>query len=106
MESDPLLSLAEDARTFGSCHQVASGRGRSTNQRTELSNREVLAKAALHFKTALEVAKKQIQFSQELSLSLAEESKKKDSQILAEQKTTQKLMQVNILALQVYRGSQ
>ena len=93
MESDPLLSLAEDARTFGSCHQVVRGRGRA-NQRTELSNREVLAKAALHFKTALEVAKKQIQFSQELSLSLADESKKKDLQILAEQKTTQKLMQV------------
>jgi predicted O-linked N-acetylglucosamine transferase (SPINDLY family) len=91
MESDPLLSLASDARSFGSCHSNAH----APPQRAAmpLSNGEVLAKAALHFKTALEVAKKQIQFSQELSLSLAEQSKKKDAQILAEQKTTQKLIQ-------------
>ena len=93
MESDPLLSLASDARSFGSCHSNAHA---TAQQRAAmpLSNGEVLAKAALHFKTALEVAKKQIQFSQELSLSLAEQSKKKDAQILAEQRTTQKLIQV------------
>lgn len=87
MESDPLLSLAEDARSFGSCHN-------RVHSSAPLSNNEVLAKAALHFKTALEVAKKQIQFSQELSLSLADQSKTKDYLIQAEQKTTQKLIQV------------
>jgi hypothetical protein len=93
MDSDPLLSLAEDSRTFGSCHK------RVPKRSTILSNEEILAKAALHFKTALENAKKQIIYSQELSLDLAKDSRKKDLQIAAEIRTTHSLMQVHLWIL-------
>lgn len=86
MESDPLLALAEDARTFGNCHK--------RTPRSAPSSSEVLATMAQHFKTALERARQQIHLSNQQNRVLVNEAKTKDRLIHAEQLTSNKLLEV------------
>ena len=86
MESDPLLALAEDARTFGNCHK--------RTPRSAPSSGEVLATMAQHFKTALERARQQIHLSNQQNRVLVNEAKTKDRLIHAEQLTSNRLLEV------------
>ncbi|CBY38294.1 unnamed protein product [Oikopleura dioica] len=85
MESDPLLALAEDARTFGNCHK--------RTPRSAPSSSEVLATMAAHFKTALERARQQIHLSNQQNRVLVNEAKTKDRLVNAEQLTSSKLLE-------------
>jgi len=85
MESDPLLALAEDARTFGNCHK--------RTPRSAPSSSEVLATMAAHFKTALERARQQIHLSNQQNRVLVNEAKTKDRLVTAEQLTSSKLLE-------------
>ena len=88
MESDPLLALAEDARTFGNCHK--------RTPRSAPSSSEVLATMAAHFKTALERARQQIHLSNQQNRVLVNEAKTKDRLVSAEQLTSSKLLEVRV----------
>ena len=94
MESDPLLALAEDARTFGNCHK--------RTPRSAPSSSEVLATMAAHFKTALERARQQIHLSNQQNRVLVNEAKTKDRLVSAEQLTSSKLLEVRVRA--IFRG--
>ncbi len=94
MESDPLLALAEDARTFGNCHK--------RTPRSAPSSSEVLATMAAHFKTALERARQQIHLSNQQNRVLVNEAKTKDRLVNAEQLTSSKLLEVLVILFDSY----